>query len=157
MSNYGGANAPRYTRLGVITNRSEIVRRTSEQTACNYYEITVPAYTTTVLYLDTRGELMWRYEGTCTDEHFVNRVFQHSSLAEKRYVGKPMTDWHHAYGYELLRLMLCGDWTILLDEGCEVTVEVTHPTHEVTEGMRKHTSSSVMARIVPPSAIYSEV
>lgn len=147
------------TRIGTITNKAELVRRTSEQTACNFYEITVPKYQTAVLYLDTRGDLSWSYEGTVTNENWVNRLGASSSVCEKRSIGKPMTDWHHAYGYQLLSLMLDGKWNVLLDDGVEVTAEVKNldGAREVSERMLPHMSSSVFARIVPASCLYSEV
>lgn len=83
----------RETIIGHVTLTEPKVFRTTEQTACNWREITVPAGTYDAVLWE-QGSLQWvmvRYHGVKTDEHFVNRLFGSSSLAAKRGIGEPAT------------------------------------------------------------------
>jgi len=79
--------------IGTVTVTEAFTVRTSEQTACNYYEIEVaPGVYDVVLH--GGGAYPWvivKYTGTIVDEHWVNRLFGSSSLAEKRSIGQPST------------------------------------------------------------------
>ena len=160
MSGYKRQSDYLLARIGTITNKHEIVRRTMEQTACNYYEITVPARTEVVLYHEVRrgstggGNLRFVFPGTCTDEHWVNRLLGSSSLAEKRSVGKPMSDWHRPYDYLLLNLMLGDEYEIVLDEGVNVTADVKTLGREPGREHTPHTA--VYARIDLDTPLYRD-
>jgi len=113
-------NGQRETRtlIGTVTVE-EFVHRTSEQTACNWREITVPAGTYDV-WLDSRG--YWahiRFPGVKTDEYFVNRLFTASSVAEKRGIGEPEVAHRQMYGYDVAQKfatdaawVLAEDWRV---------------------------------------------
>lgn len=73
------------TLIGRVHVTEPFTVRTSEQTACNYYEIEIGPGVYDVV--DTGYWVMVRYEGTIVDEHFVNRLFGSSSLAEKKSIG----------------------------------------------------------------------
>lgn len=113
-------NGQRETRtvIGTVTVE-EFVHRTTEQTACNWREITVPAGTYDVV-LDYRGTFAYvKFDGVKTDEHFVNRLFTASSVAEKRGIGEPATAHWQMYGYSVAEKFatdpaweLAEDWRV---------------------------------------------
>jgi hypothetical protein len=116
-------NGQRETRtiIGTITV-DEFVHRTTEQTACNWREITVPAGTYDVV-LDGRGYwALIAFPGIKTDEYFVNRLFTASSVAEKRGIGEPATAFWQIYNYEAAkRFATDPNWVLADDWSVEMT------------------------------------
>lgn len=135
--------APR--KIGTITLRSAKQYQTTEQTACNYRLIDVPAGATADLMLHNdygrHTWITWTFQGICIKSHFVNRVFTSSSVAEDRESGKPMGYTSQVYPYSLLDVMLNPAYTVVLDDGVEVTAEVKNL------GSGRHVHTAVFARI----------
>ena len=117
-------NGQRETRtvVGTVTVE-EFVHRTSEQTACNWREITVPAGTYDVV-LTRRGDALVTFPGIKTDEHFVNRLFGSSSLAAKHGIGEPDTAHWQMYGYSVAEKFATDPaWELATDWRVEMRTE----------------------------------
>lgn len=84
------------TQVGTLTISTTVRVRTSEQTACNYRLIDLEPGTYPIT-MGTGGYwFVTRVPGVCVESHFVNRVFQHTSLADtSSEVGQPMS-----YGFQ---------------------------------------------------------
>lgn len=114
----------RETVIGTVTVDEAFSRRTVEQTACNYYEIRIDPGTYEVVRINPSGHpwIIVRYEGEIVDEHFVNRLFTASSIAEKRSIGQRSTRASAQLDeYEAARKFvsdpaweLAEDWTVTM-------------------------------------------
>ena len=110
------------TVIGKVTVAAPIERRISYETASWYTLVEVPAgeYEVVISYSSPgNGWVLVKYEGTITDEHFVNRVFGSSALAEKRNIGKPSGCSAQLHGFMAAREFaenpaweLADDWSI---------------------------------------------
>ena len=80
-----------HTLIGTVTTTESREHRIGYETASWYTLVDVPAGTYDVILSEGLGSkwVLVRYAGTITDEHFVNRVFQYSSVAEKKHIGEP--------------------------------------------------------------------
>jgi len=117
--------------IGQVTVREAFKVRTSEQTACNYYEIEVGpgVYDITKTVGHGTEWVMIRYTGIITDEHFVNRLFHASSIAEKRDIGKPSRRAaRQMYGYMAAEQFATNpDWELAEDWSIEMITRSHDP------------------------------
>ncbi len=102
--------------------------QTSEQTACNYRTIEVPAgeYPITMGKHYEGGMVMTDIllPGIIVESHFVNRLFASSSMADtSSEIGKPYEYRLDYYQWTLAEMVATGDERIKLDKGFAVKAE----------------------------------
>jgi hypothetical protein len=81
----------RETLIGMVHTPETREHRISYETASWYTLVDVAAGDYEIVLSESSPGMKWvlvRYAGTITDEHFVNRLFGSSSLAEKRNLGR---------------------------------------------------------------------
>jgi len=124
LADIGNGQKGYKTVIGTVTV-DEFVHKTSEQTACNYRLITVPAGTYDVVLDPRRRMVTVKFPGIRTDEHFVNRLFSASSVAEKRGIGQPDTAFWTLYDYTVAKHFATDErWE--LAEDYRVEMKTTH-------------------------------
>lgn len=110
------------THIGTVTTTEPCEHRIGYETASWYTLVDVPAGTYDVVLSEGRGTA-WvhvRYAGTIVDEHFVNRVGAHSSLAPKRHIGEPARCSSQLYSYIAAEAFASNpEWELAEDWGVE--------------------------------------
>jgi hypothetical protein len=113
------------THIGYVHTTEPFEYRVSYETASWYTLVDVPAGTYEVIL--SEDGIKWvlvRYIGTVTKEHFVNRLFQHSSVREPtENIGKQRSCTAQMYPYDAAksfatdsRWELAEDWSTTSEE-----------------------------------------
>lgn len=90
---------PKLTKIGTVTVTEAFERKVTYETASWYTMVKVePGVYDVVLHQSPKCVVV-KYHGVVTDEHFVNRLLGHTSLAEKRNIGNPMDCGAQMYDY----------------------------------------------------------
>lgn len=114
-------------RIGTYVLAEPTTFTRTYETASWYTLIEVPAgeYEVTAVVRDGKVSSTWgegpmvRLDGVVTRSHFVNRVFQYSSVEDDRDVGKPMSYTLTPYTYSVAHQILNGEGGYRLDPGFE--------------------------------------
>ena len=108
----------------VITTESKVHRVTYE-TASWYTDVEVPPGEYEVVLTSGYPWILVRYHGIIVDEHFVNRVFQYTSVVEKKHIGEKRTCSAQLHPYIAAEQFLRKDgWILDIDAGWEAHASV---------------------------------
>jgi len=115
----------RQTVVGVVRVTTPFTRRLTYETASWYTDVEIPAGNYEIVLHETSGPTwaLVRYRGEITDEHFVNRLFGSTSIAEPRHIGEQAAATAQLYAYDAARYFfidpaweLAEDWSIESEE-----------------------------------------